>query len=118
MNKINKNCETLYKALQQFPKKKISLNELRDLCNQSDTYREQILELTAQGVLTPIKCSGTDGNLQRTLYMRYTIKFEAKTKIPSEEIYSLHPRLTANGYLIRNREKFIIKTFYILLVNG
>lgn len=107
MNTVNKNYGALYKALQQFPRKRITLNELRELCSHSDTYREQILNLDAQGILVPIKSSRTDGNLQRPLYKRYNIKLVEKSEISTEEIYALHPRLTANGYLLRNREQFI-----------
>lgn len=101
------NSVALYKVLKKFSKKRIDLNELRDLCSHPETYREQILELVKEGILVPVKSSGTDGNFQNPLYLRYTIRFEKKESIPSEEIYSLHPRLTANGYLIRNHEKYI-----------
>lgn len=101
------NSGVLYKKLMKFSKKRIDLNELRGLCSHSETYREQILELAAKGILVPVRSSGTDGNLQDPLYLRYNIKFEEEPQIPSEEIYSLHPRLIANGYLIRNREKYI-----------
>lgn len=106
MNALDKDNE-LYRSLKLFPRKRINLNELMDLCNQSETYREQIIELAEQGILLPIKSSGTDGNLKNPLYLRYNVKFEDKTQISVEEIYSLHPRITANGYLTRNREQFI-----------
>lgn len=106
MNTINRGDGALYKALQQFPRKRIGLDELRELCGHSDTYREQIQALTAQGILVPVKSRGTDGNLKKTLYLRYTIMLKEKRQAPSEEIYSLHPRITANGYLIRNHEQF------------
>lgn len=106
MNTENKSCDVLYNALRLLRKKRIDLNELRELCCPSDTYREQIYALTLKGILAPIKRSGTDGNLKKPLYLRYTIRLEEKDSIPAEEIYALHPRLTANGYLIRNREQF------------
>lgn len=118
MDIINKNVGALGKALKQYPKKRISLNELRELCSYSDTYREQILELTEQGVLEPVKSSGTDGNLQKPLYLRYTIRSEENVHIPSEEINSLHPRLTANGYLNRNSEKYIENRDFLLCLSN
>lgn len=107
MNTINNDYGALYKVLQQFPRKRVTLDELRELCGCSDTYREQILALTEPGVLVPIEKSGTDGNLKKPLYLRYTIKLDKKAQISTEEVYALHPRLTANGYLIRNREQFV-----------
>lgn len=96
MKKMSKESEALYQALQQFSKKRIQLSELRALCIPPNTYREQILELASHGYLQPVKSSGTDGNLKKTLYLRYTIQLEETPQIPLEDIYSLHPRLTEN----------------------
>jgi hypothetical protein len=56
--------------------------------------------------LVPVQKSGTDGNQKTPLFMRYTICIEKTPPIPAEEIYALHPRLSANGYLLRNRVQF------------
>lgn len=107
--------DKLYKALQQYPKKRIGLDELKTLCGFSENYRDQILVLAEAGVLQAVKNSGTDGNLQKPLYLRYTIRLEEETP-DTEEIYTLHPRLTANGYLLKKpKEYFRHKQFLLCL---
>lgn len=107
MSQTDKISRSLYKALQEFPRKRITLEELNSICPDCDGLYEQITELTERGVLAPIKSSGKNGNQKKPLFMRYTIFIENKTQIAAEEIYSLHPRLTANGYLLRRREQFV-----------
>lgn len=78
---------------------------LKTLCDFSENYRDQILALADKGVLQAIKNSGTDGNLQKPLYLRYTIRLKEETP-DTEEIYTLHPRLTANGYLLKKPKEY------------
>lgn len=104
---MNKISNTLYKALQGFPCKRITLEELCRLCSEPDRLYEQVTELTEQGALTPVKSSGTNGNLKMPLYMRYTICIDNTIQLSSDEIFALHPRLSANGYLLRNRMQFV-----------
>lgn len=113
MSQIGKSSGALYKALQEFPRKRITLEELNNICCESERFGEQITELTQHGVLIPIKSSGTNGNQKNPLFMRYTICIEDKTQIAPDEIYSLHPRLSANGYLLRNREQFVNNRMFL-----
>ena len=100
---MNKNNNALYKVLQDYPRKRITLEELNLICSDP----EQITELTEQGALVPVKKSGTNGNMKTPLFLRYTICIENTAQIPANEIYALHPRLSANGYLLRNRVQFV-----------
>ena len=59
---MSKSSNTLYKALQDFPRKRITLEELSRFCTESEHLYEQIKDLVEQGALTPIKSSGTNGN--------------------------------------------------------
>lgn len=104
---MSKNSNTLYKTLQDYPRKRITLKELNQICRDYEQLAEQIMELTEQNVLIPVKSSGTNGNLKTPLYMRYTICIESTEQISLDEINALHPRLSANGYLIRNRLQFV-----------
>ena len=104
---MSKPSNTLYKALQDFPRKRITLEELSRLCTDSENLYEQIKELTDNGVLVPVKSSGTNGNQKNPLFMRYTVCIENTKQVSPDEIYALHPRLSANGYLLRNRIQFV-----------
>ena len=73
---MSKNNNPLYKALQDHTRKRISLEELNRICQDHEQLAQQISELTEQGILTPVKSSGTNGNLKIPLYMRYTISIE------------------------------------------
>ena len=97
---------TLYQALQDFPRKRITLEELSRFCTESEHLYEQIKNLVEDGTLTPIKSSGTNGNQKNPLFMRYTICIENTIQASTDEINALHPRLSANGYLLRNRMQF------------
>ena len=104
---MSKSSNTLYKALQDFPRKRITLEELSRLCTESEHLYEKIKDLVEQGALTPIKSSGTNGNQKNPLFMRYNICIENTIQVSPDEIYALHPRLSANGYLLRNRMQYI-----------
>lgn len=114
MSKIR---NTLYKALQEFPRKRIGLEELSQLCSDHDQLTEQITEFTEQGILVPVKSSGTNGNRKTPLFMRYSICIESTVQISPDEIYALHPRLSANGYLLRNRVQYINNRSFLCQLN-
>ena len=101
------NSEKIYKTLQSFKRKRITLNELSSICSDTDSLSEQITALVQHGVLVPVRSSGTNGNHKTPLYMRYTIHIEDKNDISQNDIYELHPILSASGYLLRNRTQFI-----------
>ena len=73
---MSKPSNTLYKTLQEFPRKRITLEELSGLCLNPEQLSEQVIALTDQGVLVPVKSSGTNGNQKSPLFMRYTINKE------------------------------------------
>ena len=104
---MSKTDGKLYKALREFPRKRITLEELDKLCQDPEQLGGQITELVEQGVLIPIKNSKTNGNQKTPLFMKYTVRTENAEEISPDEIYALHPRLSANGYLLRNRMQFI-----------
>lgn len=104
---MSKLSNTLYKSLQNHPRKRITLEELSRSCSDPEQLSEQIKELTAHGVLVPVKSSGTNGNQKNPLFMRYTICIKNTIQVSSDEINALHPRLSANGYLLRNQMQFI-----------
>ena len=104
---MSKTGNTLYKELQDFPRKRITLEELSRFCTDSDNLYEQIKELIDNGALAPVKSSGTNGNQKNPLFMRYTICIENTIQVAPDDIYALHPRLSANGYLLRNRMQFV-----------
>ena len=51
---MSKPSNTLYKALQDFPRKRITLEELSRFCTESEHLYEQIKNLVEDGTLTPI----------------------------------------------------------------
>ena len=104
---MSKPSNTLYKALQDHPRKRITLEELSRFCTESEHLYEQINNLVEDGTLTPIKSSGTNGNQKNPLFMRYTICIENTIQVSPDEINALHPRLSANGYLLRDRMQFV-----------
>ena len=61
---MNKNNNALYKVLQDYHRKRITLEELNRICSDP----EQITELTEQGALVPVKKSGTNGNMKTPLF--------------------------------------------------
>ena len=103
---MGKSTNLLYKSLQKYPRKKVTLEELSRICSDYGQLAEQIEELVKQGVLIPVKSSKTNGNLKTPLYMKYKICMEDTVQIQPDEIYALHPRLSANGYLLRNRLQY------------
>ena len=104
---MSRSSNTLYKALQDFPRKRITLEELSRFCTDPEHLYEQIKELTDNGALAPVKSSGTNGNQKNPLFMRYNICIENTIQVSPDEIYALYPRLSANGYLLRNRMQYI-----------
>lgn len=114
---MSKDSNTLYRALHDHPRKRITLEELNQICDDYEQLAEQIAELIEHGVLVPVKSSKTNGNLKMPLYMRYTICTENPLQISSDEIDVLHPRLTANGYLLRNRIQFVNNREFLLCLS-
>ena len=72
----------MQKKLINYSKKKktITVEELSSMCVEIDNFREEIYCLVEDGTISPVKTSGTDGNLSRPLYKKYRINItEEKT---------------------------------------
>ena len=93
----------MQKKLINYSKKKktITVEELSSMCVETDNFREKIYRLIEDGTISPVKTSGTDGNLSRPLYKKYRINITEEKTDYTAEIHRLHPRLIANGYLKR-----------------
>lgn len=92
MNKLNK-----------FKKKRVTLEELLS----AEISEQEILSFVTEGKLVPMKSSGTNGNLRNPLYKKYSIVTEKEDHSATiSEIKKLHPKLVANGYLLRKPEAF------------
>lgn len=111
---MGKDKNSLYKALREYPRKRITLEELDRLCPEHEQLAEQVGELTDRGVLVPVKSSKTNGNIKTPLYMKYTICIKDDIQISPDEILALHPRLSANGCLLRDRVRFVNNREFLL----
>lgn len=94
----------LKEKLAKFKKKRITLDELYSM----NASAEEIHRLVGLGMLVPVKSSGTDGNLRDPLHKKYTIVSENEdySEIISQ-IHKLHPKLIANGYLLKKPDSYI-----------
>ena len=105
--------------LKVYKKQTILLDEIRMFGDYREGVREEILDLVAKGVLKPIVSSGTDGNLKRPLYKKYRILArEDNTEQLKDEITKLHPRLLANGYLIKRPQQYVNHKVLIYKLNS
>lgn len=94
----------LKEKLEKYRKKRITLDELFSIAKDT----EEIYNLTDIRVLIPVKSSGTNGDLLRPLYKKYTIALDkSDSQEIISEIQSLHPKLTKNGYLLKKTEVFL-----------
>ena len=92
MNKLNK-----------FKKKRVTLEDLFS----AGIGEQEILAFVNEGKLVPMKSSGTNGNLRNPFYKKYSIVTEKEDhSVTISEIKKLHPKLVANGYLLRKPEAF------------
>lgn len=89
--------------LDKFKKKRVTLEELLS----AEIDEQEIIHLVRSGMLSPIKSSGTNGNLRNPLYKKYSIVTEKENhSYAISEIKKLHPKLAANGYLLKKPEIF------------
>lgn len=89
--------------LDKFKKKRVTLEELLS----AEIDEQEIIHLVRSGMLSPIKSSGTNGNLKNPLYKKYSIVTEKEDhSYAISEIKKLHPKLAANGYLLKKPEIF------------
>lgn len=100
--------------------KKINLGELRELLaliSDSELY-SYIAHFIAEGVLVPVKTSGTNGNLRYLLYNQYRIVTKKAADDRISEITQLNPTLLKNGYLMKNQSVFLSHYDDILAVSA
>lgn len=89
--------------LDKFKKKRVTLEEMLS----AEIDEQEIIHLVRSGMLSPIKSSGTNGNLKNPLYKKYSIVTEKEDhSYALYEIKKLHPKLAANGYLLKKPEIF------------
>lgn len=85
--------------LNKFKKKRVTLEELLS----ARISEQEILSFVTEGKLVPMKSSGTNGNLRNPFYKKYSIVSEKEDHSEAiSEIKKLHPKLVANGYLLKN----------------
>lgn len=106
--------------LKKYSKKIISLEELKNLYNTTETSRlyPVVKELCDCGNLVPVKNSGLNGNKSYPMYMKYKIVFSDDITEIIREINILHPKLQENGYLKTHADKYIKYRKEILFLNG
>lgn len=79
---------------------------------------ENILALAESNALIPVKASGTNGNKRTPLYKKYRIAREEKDCTEALDIIkTLHPKLIANGYLLKKPTAFEENSEALLAVN-
>lgn len=98
-------------------KKTITVDELSAMHGKSHDFREEVYRLVEDGSISPVKKSGTDGNLARPLYKKYRINIVEDKQDHATEIHRLHPRLIANGYLKRKPDEYLKHKDMILMLN-
>lgn len=102
-------------------RKTIELKEIKALCSakEKDELYLCISTLVNDSILSPVKSSGTDGNRLNPLYLKYRI-------VPPKEdleqylakIRCLHPKLIANGYLLKKPEEYKKRADFISRLNS
>ncbi|SFG82995.1 Wadjet anti-phage system protein JetD domain-containing protein [Oribacterium sp. WCC10] len=94
-----------------YGKKSIVTEELAELLNVRQSDAEKIYgiieTLKNEGLIEPVKSSGTNGNLRYPLYKKYRIL--AQREVNEETIKAvnrLHPILLKSGYFASNPERY------------
>ena len=97
----------IQEKLKKHAKKTITSDELKKLykANESSDLYPIVQELLKNGNLVPIKNSGTNGNKNYPLHMKYRIVTDYQNEI--EEISVLHPKLQEKEYLKNHPDKYI-----------
>jgi hypothetical protein len=108
-------------ALEKTTKRILTRQELTDLLcpasrNPAETYA-CIETLVKEGKIKPVLNSGTNGNMQYPLYGKYRITIKHDYSRELDEIRSLNPLLSGNGYLLRHPEIYAKYQEVILALN-
>lgn len=87
--------------IKSWEKKIISKSELEKILfvsSETELY-DLVSKAVGDGLLSPVKSSGTNGNLRYPIYMKYRITSIENFSDTISEIAMFHPALTENGYL-------------------
>lgn len=111
------NVKTLLKSRN---KKTINKSELASLlCTSSDAELYRLVsEAVLEGLLAPVKSSGTSGNKIYPLYFKYRITIADDYAEALSEIALLHPSLTKSGYLQSKPELYLKYKAQLKLLNA
>lgn len=99
----------LYNRLQNAKPGYLTLEQLRDLAGTRDDecLFSQIQECLKQGLLSPIKAGGDNGNLRFPLRMKYrVVRPRAEDDDALREIRALHSALQRDGFLLKHPERY------------
>lgn len=79
----------------------ITLTELRSVLHNPNevTLYDVVSKAVSDGILSPVKKSGTNGNFVYPLYLKYHVLVTAVDHDNASEILSLHPLLLQSGIL-------------------
>ena len=91
----------LESGLKQWKKKTISKSELESILHvyaDAELFR-LISDAVEEGILSPIKASGINGNRTYPIYLKYRITLRKDYSETLSEIAMLHPAITQKGYL-------------------
>ncbi len=95
--------------LESWTKKTISKSELENMFHISSdsALYELVSTAVVEGLLSPIKASGTNGNHAYPIYLKYRITIDKDYSEALSEIMMLHPLMSKSGYLQSKPELFL-----------
>ena len=95
--------------LKSWKKKTITAMELSLLFRASsdEALSALVQTLVRDGLLAPVKASGTTGNRSFPVYLKYRILLQEDYSSALEEISLLHPRLLQSGYLSAHPQDYL-----------
>ena len=90
-------------ALCKHGKKTVTKEELRHICGVSEEKElfPLVEALVSEGLLNPVKASGTNGNRKYPLYLKYRISPADPFQNERRAIRTLHPLLQSHGILMK-----------------
>jgi len=102
-------CMNIKSKLKAWNKKTITLSELESLLKTGSVEELSLLVFAAvfDGILSPVKASGTNGNKAYPLNLKYRISLKEDYSDALKEISLLHPLITKSGYLQSKPELYL-----------
>ncbi len=95
--------------LKTWSRKKISCQDLKGLFqieSDSDLY-DLVTDAVANGLLSPVKADGTNGNQKYPVYLKYRLSVVTDYNEALSEIRMLHPSILKSGYLQNHPDKYL-----------